>query len=454
MAPVKSSPALVLAVDDDPISLRRLGEILDEKDYTLLFGTSGQDALELVAEGPELILLDYSLPDMNGLEVCRQLKASSASANIPVIFITVSNDPELEARVLEAGAADFVVKPYSSAVLRARVNTHIAEQRTLKQLQQLNQELQQALLELEHLARTDKLTGAWNRRRLEETVIGEMERQKRYGQPLSLLILDIDFFKKINDTHGHAIGDQVLAGLARMLQFSIRASDALARWGGEEFVLMCPGTALQTMTMLAERLREKVARTAFPEVGNVTVSMGIAEYLPGETWEHWFSRADAALYRAKASGRNQVQKAPETPPRAAAADNLSASFVQLSWHHAYECGNALIDSEHRALFAHVNHLLDAIFSDQPDDGIARMIDELVQEVDQHFRDEEILLNQTAFPGASAHAEVHRQLLAKARTLVGRFQAGEEVIAELFHFLAHDVIARHILKTDRAFFAYL
>lgn len=167
--------------------------------------------------------------------------------------------------------------------------------------------------ELDCLASTDKLTGSWNRRRLEEAVKNEMDRLKRYGHPLCLMVFDIDFFKKVNDRYGHGAGDQVLVELAVQTRSFLRTSDSLTRWGGEEFVVLCPNTALSAVVLLAERLREKIASANFPEVEHVTVSVGVAECVSGETWEQWFQRADEALYRAKSGGRNQVQIAPETP---------------------------------------------------------------------------------------------------------------------------------------------
>jgi len=167
--------------------------------------------------------------------------------------------------------------------------------------------------ELDRLASTDKLTGAWNRRRFEETVETEMDRLRRYGQRLSLMILDVDHFKKINDLYGHPVGDQVLVDLSNTIRSSLRASDSLTRWGGEEFVILCPNTTVSIVSKLAERLRKKIATVNFQEVGSITVSFGVAECGPSETWEQWLHRADEALYLAKSGGRDQV-KTVKRPP--------------------------------------------------------------------------------------------------------------------------------------------
>ena len=446
-------PPRILVVDDDPSSLTLLGEILDPRDFTVTFSTRGQEALRLAREGVDLLLLDYQLPDLDGLEVCRRLQADPVTTNLPVIFITANQDPLLEAKSLEAGAVDFVTKPYSAAVLRARLKTHMAIQHALRRLRNTHQALQKAYDALEDLASTDKLTGAWNRRRLADAVANEMERLKRYDHPLSLIILDIDFFKKINDTHGHMTGDQVLAALAALVQSSLRVTDALARWGGEEFVILTANATLPAATLMAERLRASIARTVFPTVQHLTVSLGVAECLPGEDWESWFKRADAALYRAKTQGRNQVQVAPERPERAGLGENVGAGFVQLVWHPAYESGQPLIDRQHRGLFADANGLLTAVLSARPADEVASLVDTLIQDVVQHFKDEEALLAAAGYPGTAEHAALHRQLVEKAGVLVGHFQAGTLGIGELFQFLAHDVVARHMLRADREFFPY-
>ncbi|MDD2660013.1 MAG: bacteriohemerythrin [Methylococcales bacterium] len=332
---------------------------------------------------------------------------------------------------------------------------NVAEMRqTMDKLQLLNQQLQITLVELDRLASTDKLTGAWNRRRLEEAVVNEMDRLRRYGHPLSMLIIDIDFFKKVNDDYGHVAGDQVLALLAAIIRSSYRATDALTRWGGEEFVVLNPNTTLLTSAILAERLRERIAGEDFPEVKNITVSIGVAECVNGETWEQWFKRADDALYQAKVGGRDRVQLAPERNDRARGSEIASANFVQLSWHSAYECGDSLIDAQHRNLFGDANNLLTAMLSERPADEAGAVIEALIHDVVQHFQDEEAIFAAAGFPGAEEHAAIHRQLVDRAVILVARFHAGTLTIGELFQYLAHDVIAKHILGSDREYFPYL
>ncbi len=321
-----------------------------------------------------------------------------------------------------------------------------------RQVRERTRDLVAANAQLKALAATDTLTGAWNRRRLEEAVINEMDRLTRYGHPASLLIIDIDLFKNVNDHFGHATGDHLLCDLVAVVQSTLRASDSLTRWGGEEFIVLCPNTTLSTMTTLAERLREKIAQTAFRTVGNITVSLGVAECLSGETWEQWFQRADAALYRAKACGRNQVQVATGASPRTGAIP--SADFVHLTWSTTYECGHTGIDVQHRQLFGHANNLLAATLSGRPTAELAGLIDPLIRDVVQHFQDEEAVITAAGFPGAAQHAALHRELLNHAAELVDHFHAGGLNVGDLFQFLADDVIAHHLLGADREYFSYL
>ncbi len=179
----------------------------------------------------------------------------------------------------------------------------------VKKLDEARAELEAQKVQLEKLATTDALTAAYNRRKLNELTLAELERVRRYGRPLSLFILDIDHFKRVNDTYGHEAGDQVLVTLAGLLRAGIRATDSLARWGGEEFVVLSPGVTADGEAQLAERLRAAAAAHDHASVGTVTASFGVAEHSPGETPDELFARADRALYRAKDGGRNRVEVA-------------------------------------------------------------------------------------------------------------------------------------------------
>lgn len=323
---------------------------------------------------------------------------------------------------------------------------------SLATVEERNSELQRALEQMERLAYTDRLTGAWNRRHLEDAALVEMSRAERHGFPVSMLIIDIDHFKALNDRHGHAVGDRVLVDLVCCIRSGIRRADTVTRWGGEEFVVLAPDTSLHEAERLARKIADHVAATTFVETLPVTVSIGVAEYECGAGFEPWFADADRALYEAKTGGRNRVVCNPLTALGAALGKPRQVP-LQLNWRDAYRSGEPLLDMQHERLFEHANLLLDAIVSGARDDTM-RLIRELLDSVREHFLDEERVHAETGFPDRHAHAAEHARLLEKATGMCEPIVRGDTPGIELFQFLAYDVIAQHILGTDRRSFPYL
>ena len=238
----------------------------------------------------------------------QDIATGAASASSELDF-TVNGDP-VHCQCLKFPVAG----PDGTLLMIGTVLVHVAGQeavegmlQSLERLQQTHRELHKTLASIDRLARMDKLTGAWNRRRLEEAVVNEMDRLKRYDHPLSLLVLNIDGFKDLNAERGTAAGDQLLAELATVVQASLRATDALARWSDDQFVVLCPNTTQSTAAVLAERLREKVAGTPFTPVNAATVSIGVAECSTGETWDRV---VQARRHRAVSRTRQRAQPGP------------------------------------------------------------------------------------------------------------------------------------------------
>ena len=340
--------------------------------------------------------------------------------------------------------------------LRQRGSELLEANKTLAKNFQDIDELHQQLREQ---AIRDPLTGLYNRRYLDNTLERELAHCQREGKALSLIMIDVDHFKKYNDCYGHQAGDNCLRNVADALQACAkRASDLVARYGGEEFTLVLADTNCADAQRVAESVRLSIEALAMPhqqsDSGRVTVSVGVAvmtEHSYREV-ENLLRAADLALYRAKQSGRNQVQLAPETGQRPAAEED--DHLVELVWHRTYECGQALIDAEHKALFGDANRLLAAVLSARPAGAVAPLIDTLMRDIVEHFRDEETIIAAAGFPGAAEHATIHRELTDRAGELAGRFQAGTLDIGELFQFLARDVVALHMLGADREFIPFL
>ena len=333
---------------------------------------------------------------------------------------------------------------------------HLAQRMT--ELEQLadsgtrtNEALQKALRELEEAASVDHLTGAWNRRRFEEAAAAEMALARRRRAPVSLAILDLDHFKRVNDTHGHGAGDIVLAGAAATFRRELRTSDALVRWGGEEFLVLLPATGLTGATALAEKLRAALEAQNFTPAGAVTVSVGVAEHLLDETLGTWLERADRALYQAKSEGRNRVE-ADDT----VATDTITSAgnLLELIWEDTYWSGNRLIDTQHQRLFHASNALLSAVVSGLPLVEITLRLDTLLAHTAQHFHDEEQLLRLAAYPDLKEHMAEHARLLAGARDLQMEARAGQVDFGRLVTYLATDLVKGHLLTEDSHYFGHL
>jgi diguanylate cyclase (GGDEF)-like protein len=295
----KPRPRLLL-VDDQHINIQELYEIF-RQEHEVYIATSGMQALELcLSNPPDLILLDIIMPGMNGLEVCRRLKSEKRTQDIPIIFVTAQDNPEDETRGLDAGAVDFISKPFNHAVVRARIQTHL----TLKAQSDL----------LRSMAFIDGLTGVANRRHFNECLDTEWRHCRRLKIPLALFLIDIDHFKKYNDNYGHQDGDACLREVASILKEQLRRPhDLAARYGGEEFACLLPGIvgegALHKAQTMLQAIRDRHIPHASSETAPfVTISLGMAVIIPGpdQQPDQLVALADARLYQAKQQGRDRV----------------------------------------------------------------------------------------------------------------------------------------------------
>jgi diguanylate cyclase (GGDEF)-like protein/hemerythrin-like metal-binding protein len=312
-------------------------------------------------------------------------------------------------------------------------------------------QLKGRILELEWSSSRDHLTGVWNRAHLDQTIEFELSRSVRYQQPLSLVLIDVDHFKRVNDVKGHQAGDQVLRDLARVLGAHIRTADLLFRWGGEEFVVLMSASGYRAAERLANHLRDVVERHTFEDIGPVTISLGVAEHSDMESSEAWFGRLDKALYDAKHLGRNQV-----VVDRRGTSDEWltgkRSPTLRVVWQEGYECGQPLIDGQHRHLFELANDLLDAALThDAAPAAFEVALDRLLTHVAGHFVDEEALLAAKGYQHLSAHKKAHADLLARARLLRAQAATGAFKLGDLVEYLVNDVVTKHMLTVDREFF---
>lgn len=299
LAHFKVRPKL-LVVDDQRINILVLNELFRE-DCDVFMATSGEQALQVCrAQLPDLVLLDVQMDGIDGYEVCRRLKADAESRDIPVIFITAQGGEADEVRGLQLGAVDFIAKPINPVIVRARVQTHL----TLK--------LQSDILR--SMALLDGLTGVANRRKFDEQLLRDWRQSQREQTSLSLILVDVDHFKRYNDHYGHQAGDAALQAVARVLTSTLRRPhDLLARYGGEEFVGVLPNTGLSEAVELAERMQAGVRalnleHLGSPEAQVVTISLGVATVVARSDLapQALVEAADQQLYAAKQAGRARV----------------------------------------------------------------------------------------------------------------------------------------------------
>lgn len=300
----------ILIVDDSEAIQHHVEHVLSVQDeeFQVLTAKDGLSAFNLLVRNKvDLVLCDVVMPGIDGFKFLTLKNSRPEFADLPVIMLTGASDVSAKVRGLEAGAADYLTKPFHDQELVARVRVHL-------KLRALQEELRVKNEQLQLVSRTDGLTGIWNRRHLMEVGEVELDWARRYKNELGCIMLDLDHFKLVNDRHGHLVGDQVLSAVAEQLQQDLRKCDLAARYGGEEFVLLLPQTGLEGAHAVAERQRLAVAALSVPagmtEV-RPTVSLGVAAYPthPAESIEDLFRHADQALYRAKEAGRNRVELA-------------------------------------------------------------------------------------------------------------------------------------------------
>ena len=304
---------LILVADDEPVNLALIKRRLEWEEYRVETAEDGGQAVEAARRVlPDLIILDVMMPVLDGLQACRLLKEDPATRDIPVIFLSALDDTDTKVSALALGANDYVSKPYRVEELLARVRVAIRMKRERDRLRQRAEELRRSAEAASEMSMTDALTGLLNRYGLHRALQRELSEARRYSRPLSCLLLDIDFFKAVNDTYGHAAGDAALAQAARSLTESVRGSDVVCRYGGEEFIVLAPETAAEGARSLAEKIRRAFSASLFGDGARtfpLTLSVGVAELRDSESGNDMIARADEALYHAKQSGRDRVEAA-------------------------------------------------------------------------------------------------------------------------------------------------
>lgn len=300
-------PVKILLADDDLVSLRLMQRTLENYGYEVVTVTDGLQAAQALCTpgGPRLALIDWMMPGLDGLGVCREVRSRHEEAYVYILLLTSRQSSDDIVSGLEAGADDYLTKPCHAAELKARLHTG-------RRVLQLEDKLVEAREEMRFKATHDALTSLWNRAGILTLLRSEISRATRHRTPLSLLVCDIDHFKRINDTYGHPVGDEILQQVSSYLRHLVRPEDCVGRFGGEEFLIVLGDCDQATLQVRANEIREEISRVPFlTQEGSVSVSLSFGAITIEPSSEVididlYVKKADAALYRAKAAGRNCV----------------------------------------------------------------------------------------------------------------------------------------------------
>lgn len=300
----------ILIVDDSPTTLSILKQMFSKEPYRISEAGTGEEAIsKALRTFPDLILLDLNLPDIDGIEICKILKDNALTRDIPILFITGERNTKKLCEAFNAGALDYIIKPFDLMEIGARVKTHLQLMDLIQRHKKLISDLKEANERIDSLSKMDMLTGLYNRRGIEEKFKMELSRTKRFESPFSIFLGDLDGFKNINDSFGHNLGDNVLQEIALLLKENSRGYDCIGRWGGEEFIGLLPGTDCDGARKVAESIRSKVERHAVSrdnEKIQITMSFGLSSLKPDMQFSELIEVADRNLYQAKRSGKNIV----------------------------------------------------------------------------------------------------------------------------------------------------
>ena len=315
----------ILVADDDYINRRILERFLTKWGYEVITAENGNEAWEKLQDkdGPRLVILDWMMPGMDGADICREVRKRDGPTYTYILMVTAKVQKQDVLQGLDAGADDYLTKPFESNELRARL-------RTGRRILELQEELVHSRDRLQHEASHDTMTGVWNHTAILEILQAELARSQREKLSVGVLLLDLDYFKNVNDRYGHLAGDAVLREVARRLRSRLRAYDSMGRYGGEEFLIVLPNSQRHTILNQAERLRRAISGTPVEIPDSciaVSISLG-ASVVAGDgpaLMESVLKATDTALYRAKAEGRDRVESAWENPATCAESPEESPS---------------------------------------------------------------------------------------------------------------------------------
>ena len=316
-----------------------------------------------------------------------------------------------------------------------------------KELSKVMETLSKQNEALKSIATTDELTGIFNRHYFDEIIPIVVERAERYHEPLSVILFDIDHFKKVNDTWGHDVGDEVLMKVSATVRANLRKLDTFVRWGGEEFIILLPQTNLHGAQAVAEKLRVTLEKTVHAFVGRITSSFSVAERHLGEPFDHWFKRLDEGLYQAKDNGRNTV----------VTIDNSHFAplpFSKVKWKSSWSTGNIILDKQRRYIIELANSLIESAMIELFSSDTEKKLLSLIKHLQYHFKYEESFLKKIQYPYYEEQEIYHTDIIQKMQIIRDSYINEQIKVSDMFEFFLEDILFNHFLRGDSMYFKYI
>ncbi len=427
----------IAVVDDSSFSLSVIRGFFDVYGICSVDYFQNSDEFMKSAKNYDIFLIDYVMPIFDGEELIYKIREENLDSMI--ILVTGYDSQKMIAHCLSIGADDFILKPLDIKLFMLRVVS------CLKQFK-INKENENKSKILFEMATKDALTGAYNRNYFTDAFDKKASEARRTGNPFSIILLDVDHFKSINDQYGHLKGDYVLKEIASILKENLRESDVVCRWGGEEFIVLCLNTDLEKANIVSEKLRRAIETQKFKGVYRITVSVGVTQWLEDDKRDTVLKRVDNSLYLAKLTGRNKVVS------EEGIEILQDGKPISIEWGPFFRSGHALLDLEHRTLIGLVNEIINNSLTKDDEYICHALFDKLIEDVALHFKNEENLLEAVGYSNLRYHKELHEKLINDTRIVREKLQKRELSSLEAARHIVQDLVVGHIVKDDFDFFS--
>ncbi|MGL5258093.1 MAG: diguanylate cyclase [Proteocatella sp.] len=385
----------------------------------------------------DIYLFDYVMPKFDGEDLIYKIREQSLDSMI--ILVTAHDNQKTIAHCLGIGADDYILKPLDEKLFMLRIISCLHKLKIKKE----NIKSNKMLFEL---ATRDNLTGLYNRNYFVDMYSKKIHESLRNKSPVTFILVDIDKFKSINDKYGHLTGDYVLRTLANILREKLRESDVICRWGGEEFLVMCPDTNLDRAIFVAEKIRKAVAEYIFKNNIRSTISLGVTQWREDDQAEDVFKRADNSLYLAKLTGRNRT-----VYEEYVNIDRNLENVVSIEWGGFFESGNTVLDLEHSSLIRLTNEIIDTSLFEKNIEKLKQLLEKIIFDSKVHFKSEEEILENEGYEKLEEHKKLHFELMEKMEELKEKFYKGKIDAVEVARYVVQEFVIGHIIKEDFKFF---